>query len=681
VSSFKAGDAFYEQAESVEAAMTDIVAIRQQYQEGGYAAISEIGGTVHTGGQHEHENVANSSLQDSFAGLSIAAPPPHIGGYRKAFQLGNHLLSGNKPRNFAKGTRKDRHRQHSNQAFGVSNSNVYKESNRFNRPGLNRPVPHNSFGFGGTAQQASNMVAQGRKLPAPPVLQPGFCYNSFGASMPAFVPQHASNMTVQGPTLPTIQMPQSGYPFNPQAGAWNVAAEHNSRATARGPTLPAIPAPQRGFSVNPQAVGWNVSAAQQASFMTAQGPTLYATSSPDPSYYGPSFHMNAAQKNLIMAANGIKLPATYIPDPGLYSGPLHWLVAPIAQAIMTAAEGSQNPAFPFYRPRSQLMQATMLQPCALPPQCYIPGTSQMDIHIAECNRHTELMQEVLAIQGDPEQHEAPMTWYRILGAPRLRREQPVWHPAVIDLYGQESQYEQLLVRDINHRNNNEKGVGRKNAPGNRQNQADTIMKIDTGSLQASQQDAIARGGLESQETPAIMHARHESEETSTFFRDRCTPSSSHTNIQYLGYTLSVKRHEDPSPEISPTPPSRGRSTQAFAGKTPLNFNRSLSATHGEKRGFSATRTPLNFKRRYSGTHEEAGESSASKTPLLDFDSRYSAKHGEGDDVDFALRDLGPPRIGGKTFNEAVGYTPSPERRPGSPTPLFYPMNVRRRQRD
>jgi hypothetical protein len=52
------------------------------------------------------------------------------------------------------------------------------------------------------------------------------------------------------------------------------------------------------------------------------------------------------------------------------------------------------------------MQATMLQPCALPPQCYIPGTSQMDIHIAECNSHTELMQEILTVPGDPQLHES-----------------------------------------------------------------------------------------------------------------------------------------------------------------------------------------------------------------------------------------------------------------------------------
>jgi hypothetical protein len=302
----------------------------------------------------------------------------------------------------------------------------------------------------------------------------------------------------------------------------------------------------------------------------------------------------------------------------------------------------------------------------------------MDIHTAECTRHTELMQEVLAVPGNPEHDEPPMTWYRILGAPRLRRVQPVWHPAVIDLYGQESQYEQLLVRDVNHRNNNEKGVGRKNAPGNRKSQPSASMRTDKVSQQAIQQGASIGGDQRSQKTQAIMHARHESEDTSIFFRDKRTPSS-YTNLYYLGYTLRIKRGEEPSPEISPTPPSRGRSTQPFAGKTLLSFNRSKSTTHGKKRAFSATNTPLNTKR-YSSSNNE-GEFSASKTPLLDFDSHYTVKHGEWDDIDFALRDLGPPRFSGKTFNEAIGFTPSSEKVLGSSAPFAYPVNISHRPRD
>lgn len=670
--------------------------------------MTDIGKTSHAVGQYEYENVANSGLQDSFAGLSIASAPRPIGGHRKASQLGNHLLTEDKPRNFAKGSRRGRHGQHSIQGSRVSNGNVHKESNKFHHQGPNRPVTNNSYDIGGTAQQAPNMAGQGRKLPALPVLQPGFHYNSFGASMPGFVPQHTSNMAVQGPELPIIQthrsgyhfnpqhasnmaahehalpvmqMPQCGFPFNPQAAAWNFAAEHTSNLTARGHTLPAVAGAHPGFPFNPHVAAWNVSAAQQSSLMVAQGPTLYATSFPDPNYYGPSFCMTAVQQNRIMTANGIKLPATYIPDPGYYNGPLHWVVAPLAQAIMTAAEGSQHPEFPFYRPRGQLVHDTMLPPCVLPPQCYIPGTSQMDIHIAECTRHTELMQEVLAVPGKPEHHEAPMTWYRILGAPRLRRVQPVWHPAVIDLYGQGSQYEHLLVRDVNHRNNNEKGVGRKNALGKRQTQPSAKMRIDTVSKEAIQQGASIGGDQGSQKIPAMMHASHESEDPSVFFGDKRTPSTSHTNLHHLGYTLRVKRGEEPSPEISPTPPSRGRSAQTFAGKTPFNFNRSQSATHGKKQGFSATKTPLNAKGPSSSTYEEEGEYSASKTPLLDFDSHYTAKHGEGDDVDFALRDLGPPRFHGKTFNQAIGFTPSPEMGSGSSAPFYYPMDVLRRPRD
>jgi hypothetical protein len=631
-----------------------------------------------------------------------------MGGQRKASQLGNHLLTEDKPRNFAKVSRRARHRQHSNQGSRVSNGNVQKDSNKFHHPGPKGPGLSKSYGVGGVAQEASNMATQDRKLPAPLVPQHGFHYNSFGASIHGLAPQNSSNMAAQGPALPAIQMSQSGYhlnpqhtsniaaqrhalpamqmpqsglPFNPQAAGWNLTAGHTSHVAADGFMLPAVTGPQPGFPFNPHVGAWNVPAAQQNSLTTAQGPTLYATSFTDPNYYGPSFCMTIEQQSRIMTANGIKLPATSIPDPGYYNGPLYVLVEPVAQAIVTAAEGSQHPEFPYYRPRGQLVQDTMLPPCALPPHCFIPGTSQMDIHIAECIRHTELMQEVLAVPGNPAHGEPQMIWYRILGAPRLRRMQPVWHPAVIDLYGQESQYEQLLVRDVNHRNNNEKGVGRKNAPCNWQSQASAGMSVNAVSEKATQQGAGIGGDQRFQKIPPMMHAHHDSEDTSIFFKDKRTNSSSHTNLHYLGYTLRVKRGEEPSPEISPTPPSRGRSARPFSGKTPLSFNRSQSATHVKKRGFSAIKTPLNNKKRSSSIHEEQGESSASKTPLLDFDNRYTAKHGEGDDVDFALRDLGPPRFGGKTFNEAIGFTSLPEKGTGSSAPFAYPMNVQRRPRD
>jgi len=692
----------YDQALSVEAAITDIVAIRQQYQEGSYAAISDNGGASHAASQYEHKTIGNSSLQESFAGLSIASAPRHMVCHRKFSQHGNHLLTEDKPRSFDKGSRRSRHRQHSNQGSKPSNGNVHKDSNKLHYPGPNRPVTNKSYGVGGNTQQAFNTATQGHKLPAPPVLQSGFHYNSFGASIPGVVHQHASKTAAKGPALhatrmsqsgyhfnpqhvsnraavrhvlPAMQIPQSGFLFNPQGAAWDVAPQYTSHLTAGGPTLPAVMGHQSGFSFNSHVA----SAAQKSSLTITQGPTLYTTSFPVLNYYGPSFCMPVEQQKRIMTANGIKLPATYIPDPRYYHGPLHWLVAPVAQAIVTAAEASQHPTFPYYRPRGQLAHDTMLPPCALPPQCYIPGTSQMDIHIAECTRYIEMMQEVLAIPGNPEHDELPMTWYRILGAPRLRRVQPVWHPAVIDLYGQESQYEQLLVRDVNHRNNNEKGVGRKNALSNWQSQPSASMRTDKVSHQAIQQGPSIRGDKRSQKTPAMMHARHESEDTSIFFRDKRTPSSYHTNLHYLGYTLRAKRGEELSPELSPTPPSRGRSTQPFAGKTLLSFNRNKSTTYGKKRAFSATKTPLNTKRPSSSTYE--GESSASKTPLLDFDSRYTAKHGEGDDVDFALRDLGPPRFGGKTFNEAIGFTPSSEKVLGSSAPFAYPVNVLRRPRD
>jgi hypothetical protein len=63
---------------------------------------------------------------------------------------------------------------------------------------------------------------------------------------------------------------------------------------------------------------------------------------------------------------------------------------------------------------------------------------------------------------------------------------------------------------------------------------------------------------------------------------------------------------------------------------------------------------------------------AANTPLLDFDEHWSATKGDELDVDFAIRDKGPPRIGGKTFNEAIGYlpTPDPEQRPHSAPTCF-----------
>lgn len=664
-----------------------------------------IGGMGNNVGQYGHGNVASSSLQNSFAGLSVAAAPASLAGHRRASRLGNHLLTEDRPRNFARGSRRGRHhrRQHSNQGSRVSNGKVHKDANKSHYLGPNRPVPHNSSGVSAASQQASDMATQGRALSTGAVPQSGSHYNTFGANIPEFLPQRGPNMAAEGPAVPTIpvrqyenrfsaqnasnvaaqnrilplvQISQSGFPYNLAAASRNVAAQQNSHSTMHA--LPAIQEVQPRFSFNPSVGTWNVSSAQH---IAGQGPGIYATSLPDPSYYGPYIHMSAFQKDLIMAANGIKLPATYIPDPGYYHGPLHSLVKPVVQAIINAAESSQHPDYPFFRPRSNLAQVTMLTPYGLPPQCYIPGTSQMDIHIAECNRHMELMKEVLAVPGKPEHNEEPMRWYRIIGEPRLRRVQPVWHPNVIDLYGRESQYEQLLVRDVNHRNNNEKGVGRKNAPGNRQTQAAASMRVDPLAQKAIQQETNIGIGQSTQKTTAKAHARQESEETSVFFRDHRTPISSHTKLQYLGYRMRVKRQEEPSPEISPTPPSRGRSAQASAAKKSLNLSRSASATYEQKRAFSTTVTPLDSKKRYSGTNEEEGETSASKTPLLDFDSRYTAKHGEGEDVDFALRDLGPPRFGGKTFNEKIGFTPSPEKNLGSEAPFGYPMNVLRRHRD
>jgi hypothetical protein len=729
VSTFRAGDPFYDQTQVVEAATTDIVAIRKQYQDGGYTDIPDVGEMNRTIGQHGPGNVAGHSLPNSFAGLNIAAAPPSIASHRKASKLNNHRLTEDRPRNLAKVSRRGRHhRNRSTQGCKISYGNVHKDADKFSHPPPNHPVSQNSCGFGGPARQAFNMATQAHNMPGAPVLQPRFYYNSFGAAIPGFIPQNASNIAAQGPVLPNTQMHQFGnhfntqhtshmaaqgpaqptiqmhqygnhfntqhapniaahnfalpvaqtsqsvVPFNPQPVGWNAAAQLTSQLTTRGPTLPAVPVFQPGFSFNPQVAAQNASVAYHP-LMAAQ----YATAAPDPSYYGPCIEMSVSHQDWIMAANGIKLPATYIPDPRCYNGPLHFLATPVAHAIMAAAEASQNPAYPFYRPRAQLAQMTMLQPYGLPPQCYIPGTSQRDIHLTECARHIELMQEVLAVPGNTKLNEEPMRWFRLLGEPKLRRGPVAWHPDVIDLYGRESQYEQLLVRDVNHRNDNEKGVGRKNAPVNWQTQAGATMRVDTVSQKSVHHAANGEVGEGSHKAPTMTHARQECEQNSVFFKDQRTPPPSHNQHQYVGYRMRVKRHEEPSPEISPTPPSRRRSTQLNAGKTPLNFNRSQSATHGQKRAIPTT-TPLNPERRSSGDHEVEGESTASKTPLLDFDSRYTAKHGE-EDVDFAVRDMGPPRIGGKTFNEAIGFTPSPKKAVESPASLFYPVGVWRKHRD
>jgi len=719
------------------------LAVRKKYQDGGYAKKRAVGGLGHTNDQGGPGNIASTSIQGSFAALNVADASTSMVGRQKLSKQSKHLMTDVKPRHFTKGSQKGRQIQHSRRGSRISNGNNHNDSNKLRHPVPSRPVPQNAHRVGGPPQQTSGglMEAQHNNLPQNPIMQPGFHYNSFGAAIPRFVAQDVSNMVAQGPTQPNIQIhqpasnmtsqsfarpaaqvhrslniPGQGFaqpllqlhhhgnhvsaqqvpniatqnfgspmpqmsrtvvPFNPQPGAWNIAGHYPSQIISHGPPLPAVPAFQHSFSLGPH-VGAQNAPSSYNSLMAAQNANL----APNPDYYGPTTTMSNSLKDLIMAANGIKLPATFIPDARLYNGPLLFLKTPIANEIMAATEAAQNPAFPFYRPRGHLAHMTMLQPVALPRDCYHRRMSPMEIHAMEIIRHTELMQEVLAIPGDPKLKEEKMKWFRLLGErdPNTRRGPVSWHPQVIDLYGRKSQYEQLLIQDVNHRNSNEKGVGRRDAPVNRRAQTGSLVRAGTVSQESVHHAANIGFGAGFQRVPAMMHARQDSDDTSVFFKEQRTPPASRNYPEYLGYRMRVKRHEDPSPEVSPTPPSRKLGTQVYAGKAPLNFSRSHSDTQGQKRGVPSASTPLKPKKSYAGSCEEEEEPSATKTPLLNFDKRYTEMYGEGDDTDFAVRDMGPPRIGGKTFNEAIGFTPT-KTATESPASLFYPMNVLRKHRD
>ena len=149
----------------------------------------------------------------------------------------------------------------------------------------------------------------------------------------------------------------------------------------------------------------------------------------------------------------------------------------------------------------------------------------------------------------------------------------------------------------------------------------------------------------------------------------------------LDIECGLKDSEEPSPEISPTPPSRGRSAQPHAGKTSMSFNKSQSATMDRSGRFSGTNTPLNPR-------------SAPPVPMEKRESLLLARHHCLTSTDAILLNMEKEmtlisRFVTWALLELV-ERPS-MRRSGSPPHrrrlwnlllrLFYPMGVLRKHRD
>lgn len=648
VSEFKAGDAFYDQFLVIQAVIADIQAVRQRYQEDVYAVISKDSEANHSINRSILENGAISIRQNSSAAIGIVADTNADAG-QQAPKFGNH-----ETRNISKGPQKDCRRFPPNQDAGPRDAKPHKDSNKFQPLGSNPGFASHSHGtilHMSAAQHSSIRAARSPTLPAiafarPGLSRPGLPNDTHGAISHMSAVRNASTSVAQGPTLPAIPPPRHrSLKGTHGAGLHTFTTKQTSATNIRGPKLTATPSPHPGIPFDIHDAGWKMSAAQHSSIMAARNPRLPPSPLNHPWNIGPPVYMDNYHRDRILRANGVKPPApNFFAVPNYYSGPLHCSTA--AEAIKMVADFGKSKH-----------DDTMLEPYVVPLIFYHPSANQMEIHAAECERHKKLMQEVLAVPSESNRPVRTLKWYRILGDLRLKREPVVWHPNVIDLFGHESQYEYLLIRDINKRNNNDKGVGRKNSPFKLKIKKDATEEVEKRFQKQSQKGTTVGMGAEIQKNPTTMHARQDSDEMSNFFRDKSGPSLLHSNVQYLGYSIRNEKHQQSDNEAKQTSPKSPTPSSS-------TIYSMLDESYRQQSPEGSPRPPTSQGCSF--------QSSAGNTLLSDFEKSYSATHGDQEEVDFAIRDKGPPRFNGKTFNEAIGYTPTPEERPHLFTSTCYP---------
>lgn len=678
---------------------------------------------------------------------------------QNAPKLNNHPSDGKNARNFSKDSRRDHHQQRANQASGPSHSNLrggahnpnprarkYRRPSRVHGPGAqmraaqhstttvvirgHNPIYVHRPGQAQAQKGFPHLSQSHHALPHPeqPHLALPHHSQSDHSQQPRYGQSHRAktqnSFSQHGQPYKAPSQQGQFHPFNqcdPPGGFFNLGFDPDQaeldpfrqRQPPPGRSSNGFPDNHGAISRMPAALtastmaverliqppysgllpydmfdpGWKLSPKQHGDIMSDRDPRFPATPLRHPWNIGPPLYMTAEQYKATLEWNSVYplTPNFFNGIPNYYSGPLHYTTA--GQAIMMFADFGKR-----------THDESMLEPFVLPLNCFLPDTDKESIYVNECRRHKQLMEEVLAIPRQPGWPGNSIYWFRIMGDMRLRPEMIAWHPKVIDLFGHASQYERLLELDVNGRNNNEKGVGRKNSPLKPQNTKGTATKlikspqsqsqntaagvrkvqeptqagVREGLQNQTQMDASAASGpskaetkvqktpitgvdVASQRPPTTLRTSEDSDETSVLFREDAIPVNP-GKLQYIGYSIRGEEYRKENPVKFKTPANR---------HTRFDGSRLLTE-HDMKRQNSPEVSPTT-----GGSRRGVKPASASQTPLLDFDRHWSATKGDDRDVDFAIRDKGPPRFSGKTFNEAINYTPDPRERPQSAGAICY----------